>query len=370
MSNSYLIIYGCLFATALGLSLALTPLARLLARKVGLVDHPGARKIHHEPTPYGGGIAIFATLACILGGCYLALNLIARDQGDWSAGIRSILSQHGGGLVYGKTLWRLAAVLGGATLVFVLGLMDDKRGMNPLPKLAVQALAALLLVAADLRVTFFIDNYVISALLTVLWVVLVTNAFNLLDNMDGLSAGVAAIASAVFFFVALQAGQVFVSAFLAVLAGALLGFLYYNFAPAKLFLGDAGSLFIGFLLAAMTVAGTFYESGKGVYSAFLPVLALGVPLFDTGSVMFIRWRAGKPFFQGDTNHFSHRLVRLGMTRREAVLTIYLLGLILGAAAALLRQLDRFGAVVIFFIGLGIIALIVLLETAAARRGGE
>jgi UDP-GlcNAc:undecaprenyl-phosphate/decaprenyl-phosphate GlcNAc-1-phosphate transferase len=178
---------------------------------------------------------------------------------------------------------------------------------------------------------------------------------------------VAAIASILFFVVALQGDQFFVAAFLAVFAGALLGFLHYNFAPARLFMGDAGSLFVGFLLGSLTVGCTYYEGRGSLYAVCMPVLILGVPLFDTASVLWIRWRRGAPLWVGDTNHFSHRLVRLGMTRREAVLTIYLLALILGGTATLLRQLNAFGALTILLVALGIIALIVLLENAATRR---
>ncbi len=354
-----------LFGLALVTALVLTPLARRFALRVGLVDNPGERKIHGKVTPYGGGIAIFLTTfgLPVLG--FVALRFV-----DWEAiapGLAKGLMPYIQALAYSDTQRRFAALLAGGLLVFSLGLYDDMKGLGVAPKLTVQALAALLLVAADVRVTFFIDSYALSVILTVIWVVAVTNAFNLLDNMDGLSAGVAGIASLLFLVIALQGERVFVAGFLVIFAGALLGFLRHNFAPATLFMGDAGSLFVGYVLASLTVLGTYYQGRGSLYSVCMPVLVLGVPLFDTASVLWIRFCSGKPLFQGDTNHLSHRLVRLGMTCREAVLTIYLLGLILGGAATLLRQLDTAGAIVILLIALGIVALIVLLENAAKRQ---
>ncbi|MBN2713229.1 MAG: undecaprenyl/decaprenyl-phosphate alpha-N-acetylglucosaminyl 1-phosphate transferase [Planctomycetes bacterium] len=359
--------YAGLFCLSLVLGLLLTPLARRLALRVGLVDNPGERKIHSRTIPYGGGIAIVLTFSLVVASSYLSLRFF-----DWDSLIPGFSENFApllGGVFAKQTLIRFGAVMLGGSMMFGLGLLDDFYRLNPKPKLAVQIIAAFLVYLGGLKITLFVESEIFSAVVTVLWIVFVTNAFNLLDNMDGLSSGVAAIAASLFFVVALQTGQVFVASMLAVLAGSLFGFLYYNFAPAKLFMGDAGSLFIGFILATLTVAGTYHVEGS-FFSVFMPVLILGVPFFDTLSVLYIRYRNGKPFFQGDTNHFSHRLVRLGMTRREAVLTIYLLGIILGGAATLLEQLDRTGSIIVFLIGLGIIALIVLLENAAARRGEE
>ncbi len=353
---------------AFALAMLLTPLARRLALRTGLVDKPGARKIHAAPKPYGGGIGIFLTVTLFTVGGYLGATLI-----DWHAvslpGAEAIASYTA--LARPETVRRFLALAGSGAIVFLLGLVDDARTVGPRTKLLVQTAAAGLLVLGGVRMTLFIAHPLPGAILSILWVVLVTNAFNLLDNMDGLSAGVAAVAACLFLVVALQGGQVFVAAYLVVFAGALLGFLWYNFPPSRLFMGDAGSLYIGFTLAALTLAGTYYEARGSLYAVTTPLLVLGVPLFDTLSVMWIRWRRGAALFQGDNNHISHRFVRLGMTRREAVLTIYLLGLILGGAATLLRQIDVAGAITVFLIGLGIIALIVLLETAAARsRSGE
>jgi UDP-GlcNAc:undecaprenyl-phosphate GlcNAc-1-phosphate transferase len=223
---------------------------------------------------------------------------------------------------------------------------------------------------SGIRITLFLDSPLVSLVLTVVWVVGITNAMNLLDNMDGLSAGVAAIVSFILFVVALEAGQTFVAAMLAVLFGTLVGFLVYNFNPASLFMGDAGSLFLGFLLAAMSVSTTYYQgggAGRGRLSVVAPVVVLAIPIFDTLSVMAIRLKNGAPLMNGDKNHFSHRLVRLGMTVREAVLTIYILSLTIGLSAVLLPQVGALGESLVLLHTLGIMVVIILLECAAARR---
>lgn len=358
-----------LFVLALATGLLLTPLARRFALWSGLQDQPGTRKIHAKVIPYGGGIAIFCVTIGLLLLTYFGGLYLGRAQWTPSSYWHERVKDYLGGLALAKTRWRLGALVFGGTMVFALGLIDDYRGVSPRVKLLVQGAAAGLLVWSGTTATVFMQAPWIGGAITIIWIVAVTNAFNLLDNMDGLSAGVAAVSGALLLVVALQGEQIFLAAFLVIFIGALLGFLPYNFPPARLFMGDAGSLFIGYILAALTVTGTYYNgrANENLYAVCTPILILGVPLFDTASVICIRLANGKSIFQGDTNHFSHRLVRLGMTRREAVLTIYLLALLLGAAATLLRQLDAAGAVTIFLIGLGLIVLIVLLENAALRR---
>lgn len=217
------------------------------------------------------------------------------------------------GLLAEKTIWRLAAMLAGGGAIFLLGLIDDHYGCGAYSKLTVQVLMAVLLWYSGTRITLFIGHWTVSLMLTVFWMVLITNAMNLLDNMDGLSSGVGAIAAAIFLVVAVQAGQIFVASLMAVLIGSLLGFLWFNFNPASIFMGDAGSLFLGYMLGAISISSTYYQESESGLAVVIPLVVLAIPLFDTASVMLIRWRTGKPFMQGDKNHFSHRLVRLGMT---------------------------------------------------------
>lgn len=372
MSDSLALPVGGLFALALGLALALTPLAARAAACIGLVDKPGARKIHSQVMPYGGGLAIFASVALTAALAFAAGHFFCAPGGTerlppWLTGTAETARPYFEGAALAGPRLRSVAIALGAAAMFLLGLVDDLRNLSPRIKLAVQILAAALVAFSGTRLSLFVANPWVGGTLTVLWIVFITNAFNLLDNMDGLSAGVALVASGLFCLIALQGEQVLVAGALAVLTGALLGFLRYNFAPARLFMGDAGALLVGFLLATLTVAGSYYDERGGWASLAAPLLVLGVPIFDTLSVICIRLKRGKPIFQGDTNHFSHRLVRLGMTRREAVLSIYLLGMILGGAATLLRRIGGAGGLTLLLLGAGILVFVALLENAAARR---
>ena len=187
---------------------------------------------------------------------------------------------------------QLGALLAGGVVMLLLGLWDDKHGLGPLPKLATEIGVGLAIAACGIRATLFVDSVVYSYALTVGWVVVVTNAINLLDNMDGLSAGVAASACCIFLLIAAQSGQLFITAALLALMGSLLGYLRYNFPPASIFMGDAGSLTIGYLLSTLTILATYYQKGN-VYAVILPLLVMAVPLFDTTSVILLRLRLGK-----------------------------------------------------------------------------
>jgi UDP-GlcNAc:undecaprenyl-phosphate GlcNAc-1-phosphate transferase len=207
---------------------------------------------------------------------------------------------------------------------------------------------------------------VLSVAVSVLWITAITNAFNFLDNMDGLSAGVAAVCTAAFLATALLIGQWFVAASLALLLGALLGFLCFNFQPASIFMGDSGSLVIGLVLGVLTIRTTYLRPGEdfgaGWYSVFAPVMVLAVPLYDLMVVSAIRLLRGRSPFVGDTNHFSHRLVARGMSRRTAVLCIYLVTAATASAAVVLPQVrSTFAAVLLFVQTLLILGVVAVLE---------
>jgi UDP-GlcNAc:undecaprenyl-phosphate GlcNAc-1-phosphate transferase len=193
------------------------------------------------------------------------------------------------------------------------------------------------------------------------WIVGITNSFNLLDNMDGLSSGIAVIISLILGVLTIQQGQYFSALLLLTLAGSILGFLRYNFNPSSIFMGDAGSLFIGYMLAALTVS-TSYVTTRSMSQlpVLIPVLVLGVPLFDTFSVMIIRWKEKRPLFVGDKCHFSHRLVELGMSVRQAVVFIYLVTLCVGVSAILIPELPLFGSIIVLVQGALVFSLITLL----------
>jgi UDP-GlcNAc:undecaprenyl-phosphate GlcNAc-1-phosphate transferase len=262
----------------------------------------------------------------------------------------------------------LLGFLGGCLVLGLLGLIDDRRDLGPFVKLGVQLLTTtLFVVLCDVRLLVFLPTWA-SVVVTVLWITTVTNAFNFLDNMDGLSAGVACVCSVAFMAAAASVAppQWFVVATLACLVGSLLGFLCWNFPPAKVFMGDAGSLVIGFVLGVLTVRTTFLPEGAPLagrwYALLAPVVVLALPLYDLVTVSLIRLSRGKSPFVGDTNHFSHRLVARGMTRRTAVLCLYLVAAATSIAAILLPAVTTpLAAGMIFAQTLLILGVIALLE---------
>jgi UDP-GlcNAc:undecaprenyl-phosphate GlcNAc-1-phosphate transferase len=300
-----------IFAGALVFAIGATPVARWLAPHVGVIDHPSARKVHARPMPRLGGAAIF--LAFIL-----ALVVFENRY----------------------NFQQLAGILIGATFVSFLGIWDDRWGLRPILKLIGQILGALILVMAGVHTGLF-PWPALDVALTVLWVVGITNAFNLLDNMDGLSGGVGAVAAAFFMLLAAMSRppQVLVAALSAALLGVCLGFLAYNFNPATIFMGDAGAMFIGYTLAAVGIKLRFPGNITFV-TWMIPVLVLGVPIFDTTLVFISRLRRGlNPLTTPGKDHTSHRLVSMGFTQREAVLILYLLGGALGVLAMFITQAD-------------------------------
>jgi UDP-GlcNAc:undecaprenyl-phosphate GlcNAc-1-phosphate transferase len=255
-----------------------------------------------------------------------------------------------------------------ALLMHVLGLWDDRKALGPYFKLFVQISIIVALVLLDpeqVRVLIFLGP-IASMIVTVLWIAAVTNAFNFLDNMDGLSAGVAAVCTAAFLVATLSIHQWFVAASLALLLGSLLGFLCFNFSPASIFMGDSGSLVIGLLLGTLTVRTTFLPQGvsfgAGWYAIFAPVIVLAVPLYDLLVVSTLRLMHGRSPFVGDTNHFSHRLVARGMSRRTAVLCLYLISAATAVAAIILAHAPTtFVAILVFMQTLLILGVVMLLE---------
>jgi len=344
------------------ISLLLTYLARRVAPRFGLVDVPNARKVHEVPTPLGGGLAILcAVLIPVLGGLGLSAVVAAGWAPPW---LPPELIEEADGIV--AKLSTIIFILGGAVCIALMGLADDMKGLSPVVKLLVQAAVALCLVLRNIRITIFIESPILCGAITILWIVAITNAFNLLDNMDGLCAGVALIVSTIFLAVAVQTHQLFVASFLLALMGALCGFLVFNFHPASIFMGDSGSLLVGYLLGVLTVVFTFYKESHPLFPVVVPILIMAVPIFDTVTVVAIRLHHGVSPFQADRNHLSHRLVALGMSPREAVLTIYLTTFCVGVAATLLYHTTPVGTVILFVQALAILFVVLLLERAGRR----
>jgi len=297
------------FTSALLLVLGATPVVRRAASRLGIVDQPDSRKLHRTPVPLLGGIAIYA-------GFIVALLLF---------GERWVVSE-------------LISILVGATIVSFLGIWDDRWGVRPLLKLLGQAVAASILIILGVQVSF-LPYPALNVGITFLWILGITNSLNLLDNMDGLSGGVGAVAAAFFLLLAAMNGQYLVGSLAAALMGVCIGFLYYNFNPATIFMGDAGSMFLGFILAVVGVKLRF-PGRPSIVTWMIPVVVLGVPIFDTTLVVISRLRQGmNPLTHPGKDHVSHRLVLMGLSQRKAVIVLYLICCALGLSALFIMRAD-------------------------------
>lgn len=304
------------FAVALVCSLATTPLIIRMATALEIFDAPfDSRRVHTRPVPRIGGLAVFAAM----------LSSLLVSWGMWSAGW---------GVAPAGDRFFLGVLLG-ATILFSIGLLDDLRGVSPAAKVLAQCAAALIAYTLGFRIevlglgpTLDVALGWLSLPLTVFWVVGVTNAFNLIDGLDGLAAGIALVALGTTLAVALVLGNDEVVIVCVVLVGALLGFLRYNFSPARIFLGDSGSLFIGFMLAVLSVHGSM-KSATVVLVA-VPIFALALPLLDTSLAILRRWLRGVPLSVADAHHVHHRLIALGFSHRRATVVMYLVASILAA----------------------------------------
>ena len=355
-----------------------------LGPRLGLVDRPGARKIHEKPMPTSGGLAIWLGLVVPLavGQCLLWMlwdGSTASSAVDAARKARlpeilvsSGMVEHFSGLwQQSPKLWLL---LGGGTALMILGLADDRRALGWRFRLAAQTAVAATMVGCGWCVRLPWDVPGLAFAVSVVWIVGLVNSFNMLDNMDGLSAGVAAIAAAILATAALLAPrpdnhqpQLFVAGFLLMIVGSLLGFLWHNRPPARLFMGDAGSYLIGYLLAMATLTASFAGGGLPRHGALAPLCVMAVPIYDTASVVLIRLRQRRSPFVGDKSHFSHRLVELGMTKPQAVLTIYLATATCGLGAMLLHQVDSIGAILVLLLVACTLLLVGVLESTGGKQ---
>ncbi len=298
------------FALSFLFCLRLTPIFREAALKFGIMDNPqGSLKKQTEPVPYLGGLAVYLSFLLTIG------------------------------LTYQYSREVLGILLAGAIIV-ILGLIDDLGVLSPRVKLLGQCIAAGVLVKASIFIKLAVFPEWLAILLTILWVVAITNAFNLIDIMDGLASGVGAIAALVLVVVNYQSGRELVVPLSAALAGSLLGFLRYNFRPARIYLGDAGSLFIGLMLASLSMNGAYTRTS--LLGAVAPVLILGVPIFDMLLVMYIRFRRGIPIMQGSPDHFALRLRMWRLSVEQTVILSYLAAALMGATALILIRVDARG----------------------------
>ena len=303
------------FLIALVLTILITPMVRSFAPEIGAIDRPSERKVHTKNTPRTGGIAIFFGFSvAVLFGLLL-------------------------GGVHGMKINPnpILGILLGGSIVLLVGLLDDIRGLKPLVKLFWQLVGSGVAIYFCVEISF-VTNPISGVLplgffaipLTILWLVGMTNAVNLIDGLDGLASGVILIAAGMLFLVALRTHQPGAALLMLALAGTALGFLRYNFFPASIFLGDSGSYFLGFVLAASAIIGVFKTTL--VVALFVPLLILAVPIFDTTFAVFRRLKSGKNLFSADDKHIHHLLLRAGLSQQQAVLSIYAACFFLGILA--------------------------------------
>ncbi len=299
------------FVCAFLLAFLSTPFVKKLAKKIGAIDIPkDKRRMHTDSVPLIGGLAIFL-------GFLVSTVLFAEID------------------------IKIIAILSGALIMVMLGVFDDKYALGAKFKLIIQIIAAAIPVIAGVRIERIILPFLKSGgiefgwlayPITILWIVALTNAVNLIDGLDGLAAGVSAIASFSMFLIALMQGNYVIAVMSAALVGACCGFLPYNFSPASIFMGDTGSTFLGFVMASLSVLGLFKI--HAIISFAVPFIAFGIPIFDTSFAIFRRIKEHRPIMSPDRGHLHHRLVDMGFSHKQAVLIIYAICIVLGAVAVL------------------------------------
>ncbi len=313
------------FVIAFAVAYATTPFIKVLAYRIGAIDKPGEeRRVHKKPTPLLGGLAIFYGFV---------VSILCLSEIDM--GVR--------GMIFG------------ALVIIITGVFDDIRPLHPLIKLAGQILAAVIVVLHGLQIYRIsmptiiapagsLELGMFSIPVTIVWIVAVTNAVNLIDGLDGLAAGISSIASMTLLCIALIASEGNVAIMTAALTGACFGFLPYNFNPAKIFMGDTGAMFLGFILSCVSIMGVF--KAYAVISFVVPILVLGLPLFDTGFVMLRRMKNHQPIMGADRGHLHHKLLDMGLTQKQTVGILYLISSVLGLSAIVLIGAGALRAIVL------------------------
>jgi UDP-GlcNAc:undecaprenyl-phosphate GlcNAc-1-phosphate transferase len=326
-----------LIASAVGVTLAVTPLVRRLSLKASLVDLPGGRKVHTTAIPRLGGIGIFAGFTAAV-----LVEMAGERWWQWPS-------------AFGRADVALLGAAAGLALIFAVGLVDDVRGLGAGVKFIGQLLASSIPIAAGLRVEFIGNPFgsglvqlgLLSYPVTALWIVGFANVFNLIDGLDGLAAGVAAIAAASFLVLGVEMNQIVPTVLAAALIGSCLGFLRYNFNPASIIMGDSGALFIGFALACMSLQGVMKSAAA--ITLVVPLLVIGVPVFDTASAIIRRGLHGRPIHEADNGHIHHRLLHRGFSQRQTVLIIYAWSGALAAGAYAVRLVPITVRIVVFLL---------------------
>lgn len=328
------------FFSAVIISFVMTPMARRLAIRVGAMDVPKeTRKIHNKPMPYFGGLAIYvAIISCMF-----------------------VYMPHNSTNYY---------IMAGATIIVLAGVIDDMYDMPAKVKLLIQILAALVAIRGGVQIHFITNplsetgmSYLfngLSFIITLFWIVGITNTINLIDGLDGLASGVASIAATTLLFTAARLGHDFIVMQCAIIAGASLGFLPFNFNPAKIFMGDTGSLLLGYMLAVTSVSG-MVKSVAAIALA-VPVFALGLPILDTAFAIIRRYLNKKPIMEADKDHLHHKLMRFGLNQRQTVLVMYFISMLLGSVSVIIADTEP-------FIGIMVATIVVIVAFFLAKKAG-
>lgn len=322
---------GIAFIAALLVSIVITPGVIRLAAATGAMDKPDARKVHKKPIPRIGGLGIYAA--------FMVSVILTTIMAD----------------IEGESLKEIIGLIVSGSFIIFVGIVDDYRNLPAKRKLVGQIIAAMILVFLfDVRIDFITDpfgDYIylewFAVPVTIFWLVGLTNTVNLIDGLDGLAAGVAAIAAVTIMLVALKQNFLLVAILTAAIAGSACGFLFYNSHPARIFMGDTGSMFLGFMLAGISVIGAVKSTAT--IALVVPVLALGVPILDTTFAIIRRLLGGRPIFQPDKGHLHHRLLSIGFTQRQAVFLMYVISAMLGLSAVAMTEVNSQVAMMLMII---------------------
>jgi UDP-GlcNAc:undecaprenyl-phosphate/decaprenyl-phosphate GlcNAc-1-phosphate transferase len=353
-----LIAIPLLCASAIFLVYFLAPFFIRIAHENKLLDYPQGRKKHRKPTPYLGGVVIYLAFwgtIVIFMPVLLVTNILTHQMTL--------------GFILGNDLWVMGgSIFLGSTIMLVTGFLDDVYDLHPLIKLAVQFASAMLLVLSGLEIESIFRWGILAKIITILWIVVILNAFNFIDSMDGHCTGIALISSVTFFVMCQIIFQPLVACFTAIIIGALLGFMKFNARPASIFLGDNGSLFIGYILASITLVCQYQDVSFYGITSLAPLLVFGVPIYDTISVTAVRLSRGAPLWKADRNHFAHRLERLGMSENSSVFFSCFLAMCLGLLAVLTTQISTLlGSFLVMMLFSSIILMVAYLEYYSAKR---
>ena len=359
-------VYLVVFVAAAVLALVLTPVCEKIALMTNFLDKPDDQHSGHaKPIPVLGGVAMFlAWIFTIAGGITTFISLRQSGVDTTVAGyLHNIVTISG----------RLGFLCLGAFLVTLVGFVDDYFPLSAKVKFAGQVIVALIAVLlGGMRVSLFIPYEPVVIVISILWILLIINAINFLDNMDGLAVGISVICMALLTVIAIISKQYFIAALGAAGVGSGLGFWFFNHTPASIFMGDSGSHFLGYTLAVLSAGVTYHmpEISTTRLTCLIPLFILAVPLFDTLTVVLIRLYYRKPIYVGDHNHISHRFVKMGMSKKHAVMTVHLLTLALGLGVLPLMWGDVFTVIVVIVQSVVFLSIITLLQFAGGYDSGK